>query len=197
MRRGRIDADAAAFDLKAMLGEESYRLWIRDHFFFKDAGSKRIGSVVVENGTGALEDDGAGIVGVVDEVDGAAGDFAAVIDDGLVDVVAEHPFAAEGGEEGGVDVHGAAEVAIGEVEEAEPAGEADEIDVGLVTEGENRAAEIFDGGIVAALDGVGGEIGGGGALEALQVWLGADDEGDVDVELIGAAEIDEVLQGAA
>ena len=91
MRRGGgliDDFDAGLVDEEAALGKELNGLGVGDTFLLKDAGGEGVGGVIFEDGAGALEDDGAGIVLVGDEVDGAAGDFAAALEDGLVDVMA-------------------------------------------------------------------------------------------------------------
>ena len=103
---------------------------------------QRIGRVFLQHGAGALEDDGAVVVFLINEMDGAAGNFAAVGENSLVDASAVHPGAAECGEEGGVNVHDAILIARGNVEHAKPAREADEVDVVLVEEFENGFGKI-------------------------------------------------------
>ena len=49
-------------------------------FLFQDALGKGVLVVGVENRDGGLQDDGAGVEIFVDEVDGAAGEFDAVVE---------------------------------------------------------------------------------------------------------------------
>jgi hypothetical protein len=129
---------------EAVLGEEGYCFGVGETFLLEDSGGECVGGVIVEDGAGALGDDGAGVVFVGAEVDGAAGDFAAGLEDGLVDVVAPHALSAEGREEGGVDVHHAVFVIGGDVPQAEPAGLDDEIDFGGIKRLCDADAERFD-----------------------------------------------------
>src|SRR5690348_13819926 len=99
------------------------------------------GADVFQYRAGALDDDGAVVVGAIDEMDGAAADFAAVGEDGFMDTAAVHAFSAEAGEQRGVDVHHAAMPLGGDVEQTEPAGQADEVHGRGVDELENSAAE--------------------------------------------------------
>ena len=69
------------------------------------AGGKGLCGVVFFHDDGCLQNDRASVVAFIDEMYGAAGDFRAVVQHGLMGVEAVHPFAAKGGEEGGVDVH--------------------------------------------------------------------------------------------
>ena len=56
------------------------------------------------NGNRLLQDDGPAVAVLADEVDGGTGDFHAIGQGGLVDVESVKALAAEGGDEGGVDV---------------------------------------------------------------------------------------------
>ena len=93
------------------------------------AGGKGLCGVVFFHDDGCLQNDRAGVVAFINEMHGAAGDFCAVVQHGLMGVEAVHPFAAEGGEEGGVDVHDPSGVSrhdgIGDF--AHVAGEADQV----------------------------------------------------------------------
>ncbi len=130
---------------------------VGEAFLFGDAGGEGGGGVGGEDGDFFLEEDGAGVVGVVGEVDGAAGFFFAGAEDGFVDVVAVHAFAAEFGEECGVDVHDAVGEIVGDFPESEEAGHEGEID-GVVSEvvGDG-GGEIFEGGEIFSGDDEGGE----------------------------------------
>ena len=68
-----------------------------DLLFFKYAVGECVGGVIFGDGAGALQDDGAVVVGLIDEVDGASADFAAVVDDGLMHLEAIHSLAAKAG----------------------------------------------------------------------------------------------------
>lgn len=61
------------------MGEEGDGFGVGDAFLLKDAGGECVGGVIVHDFAGALGDDGAGVVFVGAEVDGAAGDFAACL----------------------------------------------------------------------------------------------------------------------
>ena len=141
-----------------------------------DAGGEGVGGVAGEDGAGGLEDDVAGVVLFVDVVDGDAGGGVAGVEDGLVDVVAVHAFAAVAGEEGGVDVDDAAGVGLeeGGGEAPEEAGEDDEVDA--------EVAELVEeaGGVeeVVAGDEDGGEVEAPGALEDGGAGVVADDGDD-------------------
>jgi hypothetical protein len=108
------------------------------------------------------------------------------------------PLPPKAGSRAGVDVHDAVVVAVGDVQQREPAGQADQVDLVLVAEGEDPAGEFGDRGVILAGNGVDlGNVGLAGALEAADVGSGADDQGDLDGQPAGAAEVDEVLQSAA
>ncbi len=80
-------------------------LSVGDVLLGKDAVCEGVGVVSVEDGDGALEDDGTMVEVLVDEMYGAAGDFDAVVEGLLLGVEA-----GEGGQQGGMNV----EDAIGE-----------------------------------------------------------------------------------
>ena len=90
--------DAAALDLQAPLGEELDGIGEEGVLVWEDAGGEGVRGVALLDGDGALENDGTAVGLDPDEVDGAAGDLAAVVEDRLVDVVSPHVRAAEGGE---------------------------------------------------------------------------------------------------
>ena len=69
------------------------------HSSLKTRAASGLGGVVIVDRDGALEDDRAGVIGVVGEVDGAAGDLHPVVEHGLVDLGAVIALAAEGGDE--------------------------------------------------------------------------------------------------
>ena len=90
---------SAAFDCVFAGKYASDGFGVGDVFFDQDALGERVGIVGLEDGNAALEDDNAVIQVLVDEVDGAAGEFAAVVE-GL-----QLGFeAGEGWQQRGVDV---------------------------------------------------------------------------------------------
>ena len=95
-----------------------------------DAFSEGFEGVVGEDGNSCLGEDGAVVVDFVDEMDGDAGGFSLGVEDGLMDVVAEHAAAAKFGKEGGVGVDDAvAEMGEGVgAEEFHVTGEDDKVD---------------------------------------------------------------------
>ncbi len=95
--------------------------------FEEDAGGEGFGGVVVEDLDGALEDDDAVVDALVDEVDGAAGDFGAEFEGLGLGVET-----GEAGEQAGVDVEDAVGEGLdeGRGDDAHVAGEADEVDPG-------------------------------------------------------------------
>ena len=189
--------DGVVFDGESVLGKEGYCFGVGDAFLLEDAGGECVGGVVVEDVAGALGDDGAGVVFVGAEVDGAAGDFAAGVEDGFVDVMSPHALSAEGREECGVDVHHAVFVVGGDVPEAEPAGLNDEIDAGGVQCLGQFCAEGFDIGKVFAADDGRFEAEFTGAVTAGDLGAGADDGDDFGVEAAGGDFVLEVDHGAS
>ena len=73
----RAGRDAAALDLEAAIGVEGDGFGEGLALGLEDAGGEGLGRVVVEHRHGLLEDDRAGVVGGVGEVDGAAADLHA------------------------------------------------------------------------------------------------------------------------
>ena len=71
---------AAAADLVLAAGDAGDGFGVGDVLFDEDAVGEGVCVVGVENRDGALEDDGAVVEVFVDEVDGAAGDFHAVVE---------------------------------------------------------------------------------------------------------------------
>src|SRR5208337_4521869 len=164
--------DAAAGDFVVPFQDDFYGLGVDAMLLFEDAVGKGVLVVGVEDGDDGLEDDGAGIEIFVDEVDGAAGEFYAVVEGLFLRFEAW-----ERGEERGMDV----EDALGKGgyeeggEEAHVAGQADEIDFVFMKDGGDLAVVGF------ALEAFGGDGAGVGALEALGGGLVADDDGNFGV----------------
>jgi hypothetical protein len=171
---------------------------VGEELLFEDAGGEGVGGVGGEDGAAVLQEDGAGVVGVVDLVDGAAGFGFVGGEDGGVDVVAEHALAAELGEKRGVDVEDAAGVGRGDGEQLQPAGEEDEVDAVAIAKLEDGGGEGLGGVEVLAFEDGEGDVGGEGAVEGGDAGAGGDEE-DVVPRLggIAALEVDEVLEGPA
>lgn len=176
-------------DLQSSLLKQSQSRGVGDLFFFKHSGGEGVGGVGFENGAGALEDNGAGVVGVVHKMHGAAGDFAAVVEDGLVDFGAEHALAAKAGKKRGMDVDDSPEPARRHFQQAKPAAHADQIDVGIIAERKDLLAEI--GAILegAAIDDEVHDLARRGAVQPFEPSARADDELDLKVELTGGDQV--------
>ena len=148
-------------------------------FFDEDARGERLRRVVVEDGNGALRDDGAAVQSLVNEVDGAAAHFDAV-GDGL----SLRVEAGEGGEQTRMDVQDAPAKNFDEGgrEHAHETGEADEFDV-VCLQGGDDLAFVFGARCAPrrrrrAFDGEGCDAAFGGARESLRVRMIAEDESD-------------------
>jgi hypothetical protein len=131
---------AAAFDADAFEGDLFDGFGVEVPFGLLDAGVEGGGGVVVMHGDGLLGDDGAGIDALIDEMDGAAGDFDAVIE-GLFPGFE----AGEGGQQGRVDIddavgEGAKEFAF---QDAHEAGEDDEIYLCVLEDGDEALLGFF------------------------------------------------------
>lgn len=163
----------------------------------EDAVGEGVGGVLGEDGAGFLEEGWAGVVGVVGEVDGAAGGGFVGVDDGLVDVVAVHALAAELGEQGGVDVEDAVGVVVGDNEQGEEASEDEQVGLGVAAGGENGVGEGVLVGVLLAGQDVDGQAAVFGALDAFAVVVGGDDAGDGGVEGACGDAVVEVEEGRA
>src|ERR1700688_3362088 len=91
--------DAAAGDFVVPFQDDFYGLGVNAMFLFQDALGKGVLVVGIENRDGGLQDDGTGVEIFVDEMDGAASEFYAV-----VEVLLLRFEAGERGEERGVDI---------------------------------------------------------------------------------------------
>lgn len=177
---------------------------VGEAFLFEDSCGEGVGGVGGEDGDFLLEEDGAGVVGVVGEVDGAAGFFFAGGEDGLVDVVAVHAFAAVlswaaagGRKQRGVDVEDAAGEVVGDLPKGEEAGHECEVDAVVPEDVGDAFGEGFEGAGVFAGDDVDGEVEVLGALDAFAGGVAGDDAGDLGVEFFAGDDIGEVLEGGA
>ena len=113
-----LDSNEAAFNMQCTTSEQFDRLRIRDLFFLEDPRRKAVGRVLVEDRARALQDDRAGVVLGVDEVNGAAADLATVRQDGFVHAPAVHAASTEGRQQRRVNVNDFARVFWGNVKQA-------------------------------------------------------------------------------
>ena len=121
---------------------------VSDAFLLEDSCSEGVGGIIIFDGAGSLDDDRSFVVFVSTEVDGAAGDFASCIEDGLVDVVSPHTCAAEAWQQCRVYVHDFIFVSFWDFPEAEPAALDDEVDFCSDKFFFDSCAEPFDVGVV-------------------------------------------------
>ena len=115
-------------------------------FQFMDAGSEGVGGVVGEDGAGRLEDDVAGVVAVVDIMDGDAALLFAGSKDSFVDMMPVHAFAAISGEQGGMDVDDAVGIGCCDTRGNEPEEACEDDEIGAfflqLAEDDVRVAEF-------------------------------------------------------
>lgn len=95
----------SALDLEAALREKLDRFRVGLVFLHQHASGEGLGGIAFLYGHALLDDDRAGIVVLVNEVDGAAGNLDAAIDRRLMYMAAVHAFAAEQRNKAWVDVH--------------------------------------------------------------------------------------------
>lgn len=165
---------AAAADFAFAASHEADGFGVGEVLLSEDAVAKGLGGVGVEDGDGALDDNGAVIELFVDEVDGAAGDFDAVGEGLLLGFEA-----GEGGQQGGMDIENAAREGGDKAgrEQAHVAGEADEIGVVGLKAGDHVGIVLGAGAAFGDEDGGGkAELAGGG--EAGSFSDVGDDDGD-------------------
>ena len=114
--------DPAAGDFVVPFQDDFYGLSVDAMFLFQDALGQSVLVVGVKDRDCGLQDDGAGVEIFVDEVDGATGEFDAVIEGLFLRFKA-----GEGREERGMDIKDALGKGGDEIrrEEAHVAGEAD------------------------------------------------------------------------
>ena len=148
-------------------------------FEIEDAGGEGVGGIVGEDGAGLLQEWWAGVVGVVGEVDGAAGGGFVCTEDGFVDVVAVHALAAELGQQGGVDVEDAVFVVFGGDEQGEEAGEDEQVGLRFAAGGKDGVGEGVLVWVGLAGQDVDGQAAVFRALDPLAVFVGGDDAGDL------------------
>lgn len=145
-----------------------------------------VGRIVGRDGAFFLEDGGAVIVFFVDEVDGDTAFGVSCGDNGFVDEVAVHAFAAVFGQEGGVDVDDFVGESLDEVSGyfPEEAGEDDEVDAEVLHQFNiiicpEEGFFIYD---------IGGYVFVGGDFEDAGVWFVGNDgchlDGGVAFEVI-------------
>ena len=105
-------------DFQPALLKKADRLRISNFFLFKDTMGEDLGCVILKHGTGALQNNRAIVVFLINEMDGATGDLAAVGQDGLVNLSPVHSAPAEAGQKRGVNVDHAILISRGNVEHA-------------------------------------------------------------------------------
>ena len=190
------DPYAAAFVVHAMGGDQLQRFDVGVAFLAEDSGGERIGRVVLEDRACPLHDNRAGVVRLVGEVDRAAAYLAAGGEDGFVNVVAEHTFAAETGQQSRVDVHDAPGVVVWDRDQAEKTHEADDVGVGLTHYVPDRRGEVGRAGEVLSADNVRGQSQAGRPFKPADAWPGADHGDDPGVEFVGVDRFLNVSDGS-
>ena len=193
----RVADDAGAGDDELSGGDAAEGFGVGFAFGGEDAAGESIGRVVFQDGDDALEEDGAVVVLVVGQMDGAARDAGTARDHRFVDVVSVEAMSGEGRDEGGMDVQHAVAKVCGDFEQGKKPGQCDEVDAEGAEPGEDRGREGGDIGEGLAGDDFTGDGGVGGALDAATVGTAGDDEGDVDGQASGGAFLDEVEEGRA
>ena len=157
------------------------RLGVSFAFGLEDARGEKLGRVVFLDRHDALQDDWAVVVMVVDEMNRAAAHFGAVLEDGLVDAVAVHALAAEGGNQGGVDV-GDAVLEVGRDQDVfEEAAHDDETDPCLPARAKDGVAEGLGGVAGVSFDDASGDVCLDGVSQAGGVGIAGDDQRDLSV----------------
>ena len=131
-----------ALDAQPALSKKADRLGIGLALLLEDALGQSVRCVIVENGNGALKNDGTVIVDVVGKVDGAAADLDAARQGRFVDAMSVEPLAAEGRDKSRMDVHNAAGEVIRDRQELKETAQADEIDTGAAAKIEDAPAEF-------------------------------------------------------
>jgi len=143
----------------------------------EDAGGKRFDRVVVANGDGGLQDDGAGVESLVHEMHGASREFRAVLEGLALGFESR-----KRGQERRMNIQDASAKSLHKIgrEQSHVAGEADEIDSFLLQRGDDLAVIGFafealgwnDASVDAAR---------AGAFDAGSAFAMADDDGNLSV----------------
>jgi hypothetical protein len=143
--------------------------------FDEDARGERLRRVVVCDGHNALRDDGAAVQSLIDEVDGAAAEFDAVLDGLSLRVEA-----GEGGQQTRMNIKYASAISCDEDgrEQAHVTGEADEFDV-MRLQRCNDLAFMFGACAPATFDGERFDPTFGGAGKSRRFCVIAQDERDL------------------
>ena len=142
----------SALDADSARGDEANRLRVGFALLSEDASLECFGRVVVGNAAGALHEDGPTIVFVVGEVDRASAHTNTCVEDGLMDVQAMIPLAAERGQERGMDVQNSARKVVGDVQQLEEPRQANEVGPHIPTMAQDAFAELFARATASALD---------------------------------------------
>ena len=141
-----------------------------------------------------LPNDRAVVVLVVDEVNRAACHFRPVVEHRLMNVVAVHPRAAEGGDQRRVDVEHAAGEVVGHGGELQEPRHGNALGPCVAAGAEDGVAVGFVGVEVFALDNLRGDAGALRVLKPARLCGTRHDQDDFDRELVLGHQVDEVLQ---
>src|SRR3982751_4230002 len=98
-----------------------------------------------------------------------------------MNVMPVHSFAAEARKQGRVDIHHPPLPLFRNVEQTEPAGQADQIDAGVIDEVKHAPAEGCDVAILPAIDDLGWEIGALRTFDPRHTCSGGNDELDAGI----------------
>ena len=140
---GLQDAHASAFDAEPSFGEEMNRLGICFAFLLEDSRRQAIRRVIFQGIDCALKNDWPVIVLIVAEMDGAAGDFDAGGQHRLMNMMAVIPFAAESRDQGRMNIHHPALEIIGNLNQLQETGQANQLGPMLAAKIEKFSAEFL------------------------------------------------------
>src|SRR6185437_15274282 len=192
-----IQEDSAPLNAQSALCKPANRFGICLAFGREDPRRQTLGGVVVENRHDTLRHDGTAIVFIVGEMNRAAGYLDAHLQGGAMDRQAMKTLATKSRNERGMNVQNAVEKIIGDVQQLEESGQADEIDLSLPAVREETRAEVLARGTRLAIDDEGGNVGLPGTGQAKSVRLVRDDAGDFRGQHTAGDAIEEVVQSCA
>jgi hypothetical protein len=144
-----------------------------------------------------LEQDGAGVVAIVSEMDGAAGFGFTRGEHSFMDMSAMHSLAAELGEEGRVDIEDAAREIRGNGPERQKTGHQAQIDMILAENGGDFFRESVEGGKIFFNDDVDGKVETLGAEDSLAVGIADDDAGNAGGQFATVDGVGDILERGA
>ena len=158
---------------------------------------QRFGGIPIADGAAALEDDRAGVIGFIHEVNGAAADLAPLVQHRLMHFTAIHALAAERGKKGGMDVERSAGVTRWKFQEAEPSSQANQVHAGIVTQCKDTSAEADGIDMLAPIDHEMIDAMICRALQAFEPGPRTDDQAHLCAERPGVDCVQQILQGCA